>query len=194
VVSEAFNDDGTMPHTIWYDQPGIGGIGAGAGINYIQQALRGQPTRRRSCFTTITMRKSCTGNPTRSMPWPEISRSAVCRSTASVSRPSLKFDDPAKLASYAKNLERFATLGLELDIRLGDSSPASFGAQAKLYGEITALCVQQPTCKLVQTWGFTDKHSWIPNFYKGRQGWALLWDDKYRKKPAYSAVHDALTQ
>jgi endo-1,4-beta-xylanase len=107
---------------------------------------------------------------------------------------SLMFDDPAKLASYAKNLERFATLGLELDIRLGDSSPASFGAQAKLYGEITALCVQQPTCKLVQTWGFTDKHSWIPNFYKGRQGWALLWDDKYRKKPAYSAVHDALTQ
>jgi endo-1,4-beta-xylanase len=112
---------------------------------------------------------------------------------------SLKFDDPAKLASYAKNLERFATLGLELDIteldiRLGDSSPASFGAQAKLYGEITALCVQRPACKLVQTWGFTDKHSWIPNFYKGRQGRALLWDDKYRKKPAYSAVHDALTQ
>jgi endo-1,4-beta-xylanase len=109
---------------------------------------------------------------------------------------SLKFDDPAKLASFALNLERFAKLGLELhitelDIRLSDSSAASLSAEAKLYGEITTLCVNQPACKLVQTWGFTDKHSWIPSFYKG-QGWALLWDDKYQKKPAYEAVRNAL--
>jgi GH35 family endo-1,4-beta-xylanase len=25
-------------------------------------------------------------------------------------------------------------------------------------------------------------------------GWALLWDDKYQKKPAYDAVHDALAK
>ena len=37
VVNEAFNDDGTMRHTIWYDQPGIG---AGAGTKYIEQVLR----------------------------------------------------------------------------------------------------------------------------------------------------------
>ena len=40
---------------------------------------------------------------------------------------SLKFDNPEKLASFAKNLERFAKLGLELhitelDVRLSDSS------------------------------------------------------------------------
>lgn len=81
----------------------------------------------------------------------------------------------------------------ELDIRLNDSTPASLNAEAKLYGEITSLCVQQPACKLLQTWGFTDKHSWIPQFYKG-QGWALLWDSNYQKKPAYTAVHDRLVQ
>jgi endo-1,4-beta-xylanase len=102
------------------------------------------------------------------------------------------------LSSYAVNLERFAKLGLELhitelDIRLTDSSAASLAAEAELYGEITTLCVQHPACKLVQTWGFTDKHSWIPQFYKG-MGWALLWDDKYQKKPAYDAVHDALAK
>ena len=111
---------------------------------------------------------------------------------------TLKFDDPAKLASYERNLQRFADLGLDLhitevDIRLGDSSPASFAAQAKLYGEIANLCVQQPKCKLLQTWGFTDKHSWIPSFYKG-EGWALPWDDEYRKKPAYAALLDALAK
>ena len=100
---------------------------------------------------------------------------------------SLKFDDPAKLASFAKNLERFAKLGLELhitelDIRLDRFECGVLTAQAKLYGEITTLCVDQPACKLIQTWGFTDKHSWIPGFYKG-QGWALLWDANIRRSP-----------
>jgi endo-1,4-beta-xylanase len=111
---------------------------------------------------------------------------------------TLKMDDPAKLASYAKNLDRFAKLGLELqvtelDIRLSDASAESLAAQAKLYGEITRLCVEQPACKLIQTWGFTDKHSWIPQFYKG-QGWALLWDEKYQKKPSYDAIRNALAK
>ncbi len=111
---------------------------------------------------------------------------------------SLQFDNPTTLASYAANLERFAKLGLELhitelDIRLVDSSAASLAAEAKLYGEITTLCVRQPACKLIQTWGFTDKRSWIPQFYKG-MGWALLWDDKYQKKPAYEAIREALAK
>jgi endo-1,4-beta-xylanase len=45
----------------------------------------------------------------------------------------------------------------------------------------------------VQTWGFTDKHSWIPSFFRG-EGWALPWDANYQKKPAYEAVRDALAK
>ena len=95
-------------------------------------------------------------------------------------------------------MEHFAKLGLdlhptEIDVRLSDSSPASLPAQAKLYGEITTLCVQQRRCKLLQAWGFTDKHSWIPGFYKG-YGWALLWDEDFRKKLAYTAMRDALAR
>ena len=37
VVNEAFNDDGTMRHTIWYDQPGIG---SGKGTEYVEQTFR----------------------------------------------------------------------------------------------------------------------------------------------------------
>ena len=200
VVNEAFNDDGTMRHTIWYDQPGIG---AGAGTNYIEQALRwaraADPQAKLFYNDYDAEELDRKSDAIYAMAKDFKKRGVPLDGIGFQTHISLKFDDPAKLASYAKNLERFATLGLELDIteldiRLGDSSPASFGAQAKLYGEITALCVQQPACKLLQTWGFTDKHSWIPNFYKGRQGWALPWDDKYRKKPAYSAVHDALAQ
>ncbi|HEY6372048.1 MAG TPA: endo-1,4-beta-xylanase [Candidatus Sulfotelmatobacter sp.] len=199
VVNEAFEDDGTMRHTIWYDEPGIG---VGAGTKYIEQALRwaqeADPSAKlfyndydaeegnRKSDAIYRMAKDFKG---RGVPLDGIGFQA---------HVSLKFDDPAQLASLAKNLDRFAKLGLELhitelDVRLDDPSPASLAAQAKLYGEIATLCVQQPACKLLQTWGFTDKHSWIPGFYKGR-GWALLWDDKYQKKPAYAAVHDALTK
>jgi endo-1,4-beta-xylanase len=66
-------------------------------------------------------------------------------------------------------------------------------AQAKLYGELMTMCVQQPRCKAFQTWGFTDKHSWIPGFFPG-MGWALPFDDTYQKKPAYTSISDALGQ
>jgi endo-1,4-beta-xylanase len=197
VVNEAFNDDGTLRHTIWYDQPGIG---AGSGTKYIEQVFRwaheSDPAAKlfyNDYDAEMINKKS---DAIYEMVKDFKKRGVPIDGVGFQTHISLKFDDPEKLASFAKNLERFAKLGLELhfteiDIRVGDSSPASLAAQAKLYGEITTLCVQQPACKLVQTWGFTDKHSWIPGFYKG-QGWALLWDDKYQKKPAYGAVGDAL--
>lgn len=197
VVNGAFNDDGTMRHTIWYDQPGIG---AGMGTKYIEQALRwgreADPKAKLFYNDYDAEEVNKKSDAIYAMAKDFKKRGVPLDGIGFQTHISLKFDDPAKLASYARNLERFAKLGLELhmtelDIRLSDDSAASLSAQAKLYGEITALCVQQPACRLLQTWGFTDKHSWIPNFYKG-QGWALLWDAKYQKKPAYEAVHDAL--
>jgi endo-1,4-beta-xylanase len=199
VVNEAFEDDGTMRHTIWYDQPGIG---AGAGTRYIEQALRwareADPGAKLfyNDYDAEEMNKK--SDAIYAMAKDFKARGVPVDGVGFQAHVSLKVDDPAKLASFAKNLERFAKLGLELhitelDVRLDDASPASLAAQAKLYGEITTLCVQQPACKALQTWGFTDKHSWIPAFYKG-QGWALLWDDRYEKKPAYAAVRDAMAK
>jgi endo-1,4-beta-xylanase len=197
VVNEAFNDDGTMRHTLWYDQPGIG---AGNGTKYIEQVFRwahdadpGAKLFYNDYDTEVVNKKS---DAIYDMVKDFKKHGVPIDGVGFQFHLSLKFDDPAKLESAARNFERFAKLGLELhitelDIRLNDSTPASLAAQAKLYGEITNLCVQQPACKLIQTWGFTDQHSWIPGFYKG-QGWALLWDDKYQKKPAYEAVRDAL--
>jgi len=199
VVNEAFNDDGTMRDTTWYDKPGIG---AGKGTKYVEQALRwareADPNAKLFYNDYDAEEVNRKSDAIYAMAKDFKARGVPLDGIGFQTHVSLKFDDPAKLASYAQNLERFAKLGLELhitelDIRLNDSSVASLAAQAKLYGEITTLCVQQPACKLIQTWGVTDKQSWIPQFYKG-QGWALLWDDKYQKKPAYVAVHDALAK
>jgi endo-1,4-beta-xylanase len=199
VVNEAFSDDGTMRHTMWYDQPGIV---SGKGTEYIEQAFRwareSDPHAKLFYNDYDAEEVNKKSDAIYAMAADFKKRGVPLDGVGFQAHVSLKFDDAVKLASFAKNLERFAKLGVELhitelDIRLNDSSEASLTAQARLYGEITKVCVQQPACKLLQTWGFTDKHSWIPQFYKG-QGWALLWDDRYQKKPAYGAVHEALAK
>lgn len=199
VVNEAFKDDGSMRPTIWYDQPGIG---AGTGTKYIEQAFRWAHAADADAKLFYNDYDAEEVNAKSDAIYEMVKdfkkRGVPIDGVGLQTHVSLKFDSPKKLASYARNLERFAKLGVELqitefDIRLDNSKPTSLAAQAKLYGEITTLCVQQPACKALQTWGFTDKHSWIPDFYKG-QGWALLWDEKYQKKPAFEAVHDALAK
>jgi endo-1,4-beta-xylanase len=197
VVNEAFNDDGTMRSTLWYDKPGIG---AGQGTKYIEQVFRwardADPNAKLfyNDYDAEPINKK--SDAIYEMARDFKKRGVPLDGIGFQTHVSLQFDDPGKLASYARNLERFAKLGLELhitelDIRVSDRTDSSLAAQARLYGEITTLCVEQPACKVLQTWGFTDKHSWVPQFYKG-MGWALPWDSDYQKKPAYEAIHSAL--
>jgi endo-1,4-beta-xylanase len=199
VVNEAFNDDGTMRSTLWYDKPGIG---AGAGTKYLEQVFRWarEADPKAKLFyndydAEVENRKS---DAIYAMAKDFKARGIPLDGIGFQTHVSLKFDDPSKIESYKKNLERFAKLGLELhmteiDVRLANSDAATLNEQAKVYGEIARLCVQQPACKVLQFWGFTDKYSWIPGFYKG-QGWALLWDENCQKKPAYDAVRGALVK
>jgi endo-1,4-beta-xylanase len=60
--------------------------------------------------------------------------------------------------------------------------------QAKIYRQVMATCLQFPKCTGVQTWGFTDKYSWIPGFTKGQRGLALPFSKTYERKPAYDAL------
>jgi endo-1,4-beta-xylanase len=200
VVNEAFNDDGTMRDTIWYDQPGIGY--AGLGTEYIEQALQwahaADPNAKLfyNDYGAETMNSK--SDAIYAMAADFKNRGVPLDGIGFQTHVDLTFDNPSTLQSYAANLQRFADLGLdvhitELDIRLSDSSATSLAAQAKLYGELMTLCLQQSRCKVFQTWGFTDKYSWIPDAFPG-MGWALLWDANYQKKPAYTAVANALSQ
>ena len=199
VVNEAFNADGSLRDTIWYNQPGIA---VGPGTKYIEQAIRwaheADPSAQLFYNDYDAEELNAKSDSIYEMAKDFKQRNVPLDGIGFQAHVTLKFDDPAKLESFARNLDRFAKLGLELhitelDVRLDDASPDSFVAQAKLYGEIAAICVHQPACKLIQIWGVTDKHSWIPAFFPG-QGWALPWDENYQKKPAYDALHSALAQ
>jgi endo-1,4-beta-xylanase len=108
----------------------------------------------------------------------------------------------ADVPSISANIKRFAALGVqvhitEMDVALpvdsnGNARPQDLQLQADIYRQIAAACLSYPGCTAIQSWGFTDKYSWIGSHSKHAQGAALLFDREYRAKPAYDALRDAL--
>ena len=58
--------------------------------------------------------------------------------------------------------------------------------------QIAAACLSHSGCTAIQTWGFTDKYSWIGSHSKKTRGAALPFDRNYLPKPAYQALRTAL--
>ncbi len=98
---------------------------------------------------------------------------------------------------YQANLQRFANLGVdvnitELDIRMPTpASAANLQAQANNYRTVVAACLAVARCTSITTWGVTDKFSWVPSTFPG-QGAALLFDNNYARKAAYTSTLSAL--
>lgn len=101
--------------------------------------------------------------------------------------------------SFARNLWRFAELGLdlhltEIDVRIRvPSTPEDRARQGKVYHDLIAAALKNPRTRSVTTWGHSDAHSWVPAFFKGF-GEALPFDADYRPKPAYEAMRRALAE
>jgi len=108
----------------------------------------------------------------------------------------------ADVASISANIKRLTDLGVqvhitEMDVALpvdanGNASAEDLQLQADIYRQIAAACVSHPGCTAIQTWGFTDKYSWIGSHSKKTQGAALPFDRNYQTKPAYDALRGAL--
>ncbi|RYP89347.1 hypothetical protein DL769_000102 [Monosporascus sp. CRB-8-3] len=81
----------------------------------------------------------------------------------------------------------------ELDIRFRSLPPTAAGlrTQADDYATVTRACLAVDACVGITIWDFTDKYSWIPNTFPG-QGAALLYDENFSKKPAWTAVSSVL--
>jgi endo-1,4-beta-xylanase len=84
---------------------------------------------------------------------------------------------------YQANLQRFAALGVDVQITELDISGSN---QAAVYGSVTRSCLAVPRCTGITVWGIRDSDSW-------RTGEnPLLFDNNGNKKAAYNAVLDAL--
>ncbi|WP_026930787.1 endo-1,4-beta-xylanase [Glycomyces tenuis] len=91
----------------------------------------------------------------------------------------------ADLSTYQANLQRFADLGVDVEITELDVG-GSGSAQAEVYRTVTEACMAVDRCTGITVWGITDKYSWRSDETP------LLFDGDYQKKEAYSAVLAAL--
>lgn len=202
VVNEALDEDGKAKDSIWYNQPGIGFLGKGTA--YVEQAFRWAHDADRSALLFYNdnggeglNRKSdaiyamVKDFKQRGVPIDGVGLQMH------ISR--LDFDT----AAVAANIARLTALGLqvhitELDVSLpvdsaGQASSEDLQRQADLYRAVGRACVQHPGCTAIQTWGFTDKYSWIGSHSRGTRGAALLFDRVYQPKPAYAAILSELS-
>jgi len=100
----------------------------------------------------------------------------------------------------AETLRRFAKLGVEVHITELDIATKHFAGdrakvlatQADRYARVMKAFLSVPEATVLQTWGFTDRYTWLRNFLKDPQSAPLLFDEDYRPKPAYEAVWNAL--
>jgi endo-1,4-beta-xylanase len=200
VVNEAFNDDGTLRSTIWSDSPGIGLTGAA----YIDQAFQWAHAADPQALLFYND-YGAEGINAKSDAIFRMAQDFKARAVplAGIGLQMHFTTRPTSLDSIEGNVRRLTDLGLqvqitELDVRLPvDSSGAAtdsfLATQAQIYHDVVALCLRYPLCTAIQTWGFTDKYSWIPGAYPG-MGAALEYDAAYQPKPAYDAMVTALTR
>lgn len=99
----------------------------------------------------------------------------------------------------AANMARLAELGLEvqiteLDVRVeAPFRDEDLRRQTDIYRDLLQVCLEAPNCTALVLWGFSDRHSWVPSFFKG-WGKALIFDEEYRPKPAYEALLKTLVE
>jgi endo-1,4-beta-xylanase len=85
-------------------------------------------------------------------------------------------------------------VALPLDATGALLDQVALARQADIYRFVANACLQQPRCTAFQTWGFTDKYTWVPGFTKGAKGAPLLFDQVYATKPSYTALLNVLKQ
>jgi endo-1,4-beta-xylanase len=74
----------------------------------------------------------------------------------------------------------------------GAGSSEDLHCQADVYRGVVRACRQSSGRTAIQTWGFTDKYSWIGSHSHGTRGAALPFDPAYKPKPAYDAMLENL--
>jgi len=203
VVNEALDENGDVRDSIWYDRPGIGF--AGKGTLYIERAFRWahEADSQALLFYNEAEGEELNGK-----------SDAIYDMVRDFKRRGVPIDGVGlqlhvsklnlDVAGLQANIARIAALGVQVHItELDVSIPLSLEGnpmnkddlirQAQIYRSVARVCLQAAGCTAIQTWGFTDKYSWIGSSSHGSRGMALPLDRAYRSKPAYGAILEELT-
>jgi endo-1,4-beta-xylanase len=196
VVNEALDEHGEFKDSIWYNQPGIT---PRRNSNYVEEAFRWaqEADPRALLFYNEGEAESLNRK-----------SDAVYGLMKNFKKHGIPIDGvglqmhishlAVDTSAVAANIKRLTALGLqvhitEFDVSLpvgsnGQAQTADLERQADVYRAVVEACLQNPGCTAIQTWGFTDGHSWIGSHSHGTHGAALPFDRFYKPKPAYHAI------
>ncbi|MEE1927422.1 endo-1,4-beta-xylanase [Streptomyces sp. TRM 70351] len=188
VVNEMFNDDGSFRRTIWYDA---------LGPDYIAEALtlahEADPTAKLYLndysVEAVNAKSTAMYNLAR-----DLKARGVPLHGIGLQSHLILGQVPSTMQA---NIQRFADLGLDVDITELDvriQMPASadeLRRQADDYRAVFDACLAVSRCQGVTVWGVGDNDSWVPDVFEG-YGAPLMYDGNYQAKPAYDAVAEAL--
>ena len=183
VVNEALEEDGTYRQSIWYEA---------MGESYIAKAFH--RARERDPEAVLVYNDY-------DVAWPgpkadgmyELVRQELAQGTP-IHAVGFQMHFWTAFDEYEglrQNLQRFADLGLDIYITEFDVAMSERGQeelQATVFERIADICLQQPRCKALQAWGYTDRYSWRYNHRP------LMFTERYIAKPAYYAWQRALSR
>ncbi len=104
------------------------------------------------------------------------------------------------VATLRQNIARLKAIGVkvhftELDARTNSAdgiSAIESQKQTQIYANIVDACrLEAGTCLGVTTWGFTEKHSWIPQFFPGYSA-SLPFDLNYKPTANFETIKSRL--
>jgi endo-1,4-beta-xylanase len=210
VINEALDENSNVRDSIWYNRPGIGL--SPNGTAYIEQVFRWahkadphallfyneaegeglNEGRKRKSDAIYAMVKDFKRR-----------RVPIDGVGLQMHIPTLDLDMTTVAANISGNIQRLNALGLqvhitELDVALplnagGAPQPDDLIREASIYRDVVRACLNSRGCSAIQTWGFTDKYSWIGSHSHGARGQGLPFDRAYHPKPAYHAVLEELS-
>ncbi len=202
VVNEALDENGNVRDSLWYNRPGIGL--SGKETAYIEQVFRwahkadphallfyneaeGEGLNHKSDAIYAMVK--------------DFKRRGVPLDGVGLQMHITDFN--VDIPAVAANIARLSALGVqvhitELDVSLPVDSndvlrPDDLTRQAEIYRGIVRACLSSPGCTAIQTWGFTDKYSWIGSHSRGTRGQALPFDRAYQPKLAHRALLEELS-
>ncbi|HEY7126751.1 MAG TPA: endo-1,4-beta-xylanase [Ktedonobacterales bacterium] len=189
VVNEPFDEDGTLRQTLWLNA---------LGPDYIADALRW--TREADPQAALFLNDyNIEGIGPKSDGLYALIKSLKAQGVpidgiGFETHLDLQYDLPPMIK---ENFQRFAALGLQLDITEMDvrmalpATPETLAAQANVYAQLMQDCLAVRQCVDFTIWEYTDKYSWIPGYFTG-EGAACIYDESLAPKPAYAALLHAL--
>ena len=110
----------------------------------------------------------------------------------------VKHQRPPTPVMVKRQIRRIGDLGLkvnisEMDVRVSklpkEACDVKDKAQTQIYRDILSAALSEPAFDGAWLWGFTDRHTWVSNFYYDDA--PLIFDENYKRKRSYYGVQEA---